>query len=281
VRGGLGGGGGGFGGGGGGGGGSSLLSTRLELGKLEHGATDTGNGLISISWENTDSLACFDQQVDVPHASAGRSFELRCSDGVRPGSFRILSDPGHGRLEKADLTNGTFSYVPDAGYAGLDSIRFEALAAGQVSAPRTVTFVIARDCLDRQRGESEVGIPPPSRNHRTPTAADTPACTAASSLASPRAIASQNRCRCSRRPAVGRPATASPPDPPDRTSASECSPQLLSRERCDDQLNPPSTPASTTPRRLTITSCSRRSAPSAMPWTTRWLSLSLIPTRPS
>jgi hypothetical protein len=37
------------------------------------------------------------------------------------------------------------------------------------------------------------GIPPPSRNHLTPTAADTPASAAASSLDNPRAIAAQNR----------------------------------------------------------------------------------------
>ena len=49
------------------------------------------------------------------------------------------------------------------------------------------------------------GMPPLWRNHRVPTGWDTPAATAASSLDSPPAIASQNRCRCSRRPAVGRP----------------------------------------------------------------------------
>src|SRR6266571_1490463 len=49
------------------------------------------------------------------------------------------------------------------------------------------------------------GIPPPSRNHRTPTGPDTPASAAAASLDSPRAIAAQNRTRCSRRPTGGRP----------------------------------------------------------------------------
>src|SRR5918994_6666056 len=48
-------------------------------------------------------------------------------------------------------------------------------------------------------------MPPPCRNHRAPTAGDTPPTTAASSLDSPRAIAFQNRCRCSRRATGGRP----------------------------------------------------------------------------
>jgi putative transposase len=50
-----------------------------------------------------------------------------------------------------------------------------------------------------------VGIPPPSRNQRTPTASETPANTAASLLDAPSATASQNTTRSSRRPAVGRP----------------------------------------------------------------------------
>jgi transposase InsO family protein len=48
-------------------------------------------------------------------------------------------------------------------------------------------------------------MPPLSRNHRVPTAWDTPHTTAASSLDSPTAIAFQNRCRCSRRATGGRP----------------------------------------------------------------------------
>src|SRR5450755_2112314 len=48
-------------------------------------------------------------------------------------------------------------------------------------------------------------MPPLSRNHRTPTTPDTPACAAASMLVAPRATAAQNRCRCSRHPAGGRP----------------------------------------------------------------------------
>src|SRR5215211_9214458 len=48
-------------------------------------------------------------------------------------------------------------------------------------------------------------IPPPSRNHRLPTACDTPAAAAASSLEHPPAISRQNRCRSSRRATDGRP----------------------------------------------------------------------------
>src|SRR5215210_5700377 len=49
------------------------------------------------------------------------------------------------------------------------------------------------------------GIPPASRNHRVPTAGDTPASIAAASLNRPVAIAAQNRRRSSRRAAHGRP----------------------------------------------------------------------------
>src|SRR5262249_58132030 len=49
------------------------------------------------------------------------------------------------------------------------------------------------------------GIPPACRNHLEPTACDTPVPTAASSLDAPRAIASQNRTRSSRRAVDGLP----------------------------------------------------------------------------
>src|SRR4051794_194761 len=61
-------------------------------------------------------------------------------------------------------------------------------------------------------------MPPASRNHRVPTAGDTPAWPAASSLARPTAIAAQNRRRSSRRATPGRPGERKIPRP-DR---SEC-----------------------------------------------------------
>src|SRR5712664_2454784 len=51
----------------------------------------------------------------------------------------------------------------------------------------------------------DAAMPPASRNHRVPTAGDTPAPTAASSLERPVAIAAQNQRRSSCRPTEGRP----------------------------------------------------------------------------
>src|SRR6516162_1780241 len=51
----------------------------------------------------------------------------------------------------------------------------------------------------------DAAMTPASRNHRVPTAGDTPAPTAASSLERPAAIAAQNRRRSSCRPTEGRP----------------------------------------------------------------------------
>ena len=59
------------------------------------------------------------------------------------------------------------------------------------------------------------GIPPPSRNHRTPTASDTPSLNSRLHGRDPRLIAVQNRTRCARRPAGGRPANAPPAAPSD------------------------------------------------------------------
>src|SRR4051794_5678742 len=70
--------------------------------------------------------------------------------------------------------------------------------------------ISSRSANERYRPESgfadnldiDGGIPPAFLNHRVPTACDTPASTAASSLARPAALAAQNRRRSSR-PAIG------------------------------------------------------------------------------
>ena len=92
------------------------------------------------------------------------------------------------------------------------------------------------------------GIPPLSRNHRTPTTGDTRASAAAASLEQPAAIAAQNRWRSSRRPTGGRPGERSlaRPDRSDRRSLRLPPSQLLLfRWRCcDDRLSSGCTPRS-------------------------------------
>src|SRR3954452_14243938 len=79
----------------------------------------------------------------------------------------------------------------------------------------------SRSANDRYRPEGgpddrasvDGGMPPASRNQRTPTAGDTPTSTAASSLDRPAAIAVQNRRRSSRRATPGRPGERDTPRP--------------------------------------------------------------------
>src|SRR3954471_13453234 len=79
----------------------------------------------------------------------------------------------------------------------------------------------SRSANDRYRPEGgfddrasvDGGMPPASRNHRAPTAGDTPAPSAASSLDCPAAIAAQNRRRSSRRATPGRPGERDTPRP--------------------------------------------------------------------
>ena len=88
-------------------------------------------------------------------------------------------------------------------------------------------------------------MPPHWRNQRAPTAGDTPAATADFSLDSPRATSSQNLCRCSRRPTVGRPGEhiggRKARSDRRRLLAAIATPPLFLR-CCDDLLNPPTTP---------------------------------------
>src|SRR5215212_7877010 len=81
--------------------------------------------------------------------------------------------------------------------------------------------ISSRSANDRARPDSgfaagarwDGGMPPALRNQRAPTAGDTPASTAASSLEHPAAIAAQNRWRSSRRAAEGRPGDGNAPRP--------------------------------------------------------------------
>src|SRR5215218_6964188 len=81
--------------------------------------------------------------------------------------------------------------------------------------------ISSRSANDRERPDSgfadgarwDGGMPPALRNQRAPTAGDTPAPTAASSLEHPAAINTQNRWRSSRRATEGRPGEGNAPRP--------------------------------------------------------------------
>src|SRR3954465_10162613 len=81
--------------------------------------------------------------------------------------------------------------------------------------------ISSRSANDRERSPSgfaagarwDGGMPPALRNQRAPTAGDTPASTAASSLERPAAMAAQNWRGCSRRATEGRPGEGNAPRP--------------------------------------------------------------------
>ena len=150
LNGGRGGGGGSFGGGGGGGGGagSSLLSPSLEFARVVRGTTLDGNGQVSITWL-PDAGICPDQQVNVGHDSPGTFHRLFCQDVFKASDFHVLERPEHGRLEHFDGGQGTFTYVPNRGFAGVDSMRVAAKVEDRDTSPFTVTFVVARTCFDQ------------------------------------------------------------------------------------------------------------------------------------
>src|SRR4051794_23893306 len=107
--------------------------------------------------------------------------------------------------------------------------------------------ISSRSASDRYRPESGFdegasaagGMPPASRNHRVPTAGDTPARHAASSLARPAAIAVQNRRRSSRRATPGRPGEHKIPRPARSERRFRVLIATPSSRCCDDRLNPP------------------------------------------
>jgi hypothetical protein len=131
------------GGGGGGGAGSSFVSPFIRSPSLTRGTTPDGNGIVQITWNEVSAPVCYSQTVDVPHDSTGVPVHLHCSELSRVTGFRIVALPDHGFLEHRNLTAGTFTYVPEPGFSGTDSMQFEGAIGDLVSAPATVTFVVA------------------------------------------------------------------------------------------------------------------------------------------
>jgi hypothetical protein len=62
--------------------------------------------------------------VAVAFQSAGTPYQLQCSTTPAPSRFRLLDGPTYGRLEGVNLAHGTFTYVPDTGSHGTDTITF-------------------------------------------------------------------------------------------------------------------------------------------------------------
>jgi Glycine rich protein len=144
AKGGAGGKGGGFGGGGGGGGGagSSEIASRLHNHTLLRGTTKDGNGLVVITWV-TATPHCLDQFIDIPSGSSGVHVQLHCTENGRsPTGFEIGTHPSHGHLKDFDANNGTFSYVPDAGFTGTDRITFRGFVDDVPSPWVRVTFTV-------------------------------------------------------------------------------------------------------------------------------------------
>jgi transposase InsO family protein len=107
-------------------------------------------------------------------------------------------------LEDAIATGGSIAVD-----RALREIRGEALPGRggrlcpRLAAPTSETSAVCGRNVYKRRLTDR--IPPPARNHRTPTAGETPAAAAASSLDAPAATARQHRCRSSRRATDGRP----------------------------------------------------------------------------
>jgi len=145
--GGSGGGGGGFGAGGGGGGGAgnSYFTTAVQSGTIARGPGDETDGKVIIRWQGTPQRpVCPDQTVSVPANGSGVPIRLRCTELSRPEYFQLVHLPDHGFLENRNFQAGTFTYVPDAGYTGTDSLVFVAYSGGVSSAPATITFRVGQ-----------------------------------------------------------------------------------------------------------------------------------------
>ncbi|HUA46456.1 MAG TPA: hypothetical protein VMA77_14595 [Solirubrobacteraceae bacterium] len=128
----------GAGGGGGGGAGSPAYTSKLTDAKVGGGVTNDGNGVVELTWVAARQ-SCPSQIVQVPADSNGAAVQLRCDGTVPPAYFTLVGPPSHGTIENLDSHKGTFTYVPAAGYNGVDYVAFYAVSAG-VHGPMAEVF---------------------------------------------------------------------------------------------------------------------------------------------
>jgi DNA-binding beta-propeller fold protein YncE len=69
------------------------------------------------------------------------SVSLDCA-GSGPLTYEIVTAPAHGVITQFDPETGALTYVPEAGYAGPDSLAFTATDAAGVSQLTTVSFTV-------------------------------------------------------------------------------------------------------------------------------------------
>ena len=60
-------------------------------------------------------------------------------DAQTPGTltYQLLSQPAHGTVTNFNSSAGTFTYTPDTGYGGLDSLTYQVTATGPQTSPAT------------------------------------------------------------------------------------------------------------------------------------------------
>ena len=94
------------------------------------------------------TLAAEEPPVCVGRASSGapdtaQTVPLDCSDlNGDPVTIEIVEGPANGALGAVDQTAGTVLYTPNAGFAGVDSFVFRAVADGAASQPVTATVAV-------------------------------------------------------------------------------------------------------------------------------------------
>jgi hypothetical protein len=138
---------------------TTILPETGSLGtwSVEFRLNEVTQTLLSFEYDDVDYAVpvAEPRTITVSHGTAGG--ELRGSDADSDlWEFRVVSDPMHGRVTLSGPRQKYFAYVPDSGFEGTDSFRFEVEdGQGQVSAPATVRLNVSPVVANVLRLEGE------------------------------------------------------------------------------------------------------------------------------
>jgi streptogramin lyase len=125
-----------------GGSGEGQFSFGYPFGLTTNGAgqvwiADSLNNRVQI-WSDDPKPVCQEGSaaIEVDETLELEPGALEC-EGEEPLEYEVVSSPGHGEITAFDPESGSLTYVPDLGFAGVDTFTFRASNELGSSAPRT------------------------------------------------------------------------------------------------------------------------------------------------
>jgi kumamolisin len=110
------------------------------------GSPNATNLLADLAVQATDVPKAFGTSITADTATAigGKVYAYASGQGFGSLSYHVSTGPAHGSISM-NSTSGSFTYTPDAGYAGSDSLTYTATDGAGTSAAATISATVLSD----------------------------------------------------------------------------------------------------------------------------------------